>query len=116
MGQSALCRQVMILSSIVAFDTQEYGVFDENASRRFHRNRHTCLNGLTDYREGSAAVFSHKVTRDTISKLILPRGDTPSYFGLTGKYRSYPETTEVLRGRRIAVFYYLDFFHGDKPA
>jgi hypothetical protein len=106
MGQSALCRQVMILSSIVAVDTQEYGGFDENASRRFHRNRHTCRNGLTDYREGNAAIFSHKVTR----------GDTPSYFGLTGKYRSYPETTEVLRGKGRCVFYYLDFFNGHKPA
>lgn len=48
-GQSALYRQVMTVSSIMAVDTQKYGVFDENASRRFHRNRHTYRNGLTDY-------------------------------------------------------------------
>ena len=47
-GQSALFRQVMIASSIIAVDTPEYGVFDENALSRFHRNRHTCRNGLTD--------------------------------------------------------------------
>jgi hypothetical protein len=26
----------MIVSAIMAVDTQKYGVFDENASRRFH--------------------------------------------------------------------------------
>ena len=58
-GQSSLYTQVMIVSSIMEVDTQGYGVFDENASRQFHRNCHTCRNGPITFPSKLWFVVAH---------------------------------------------------------